>query len=55
VPGARQKDDESVLQLKNQKEKTGAETKPGGIIMVVQSKKMSFLLQERCFFLTLAF
>jgi hypothetical protein len=31
------------LQLKNKKEKTGAETKPGGIIMVVQNKKVSFL------------
>jgi hypothetical protein len=28
------------LQLKNKKEKPGAETKPGGIIMVVQCKKV---------------
>ena len=32
-----------VSQLQKQNEKTGAETKPGGIIMVVQCKKESFL------------
>jgi hypothetical protein len=32
-----------VSQLQKQNEKTGAETKPGGIIMVVQCKKIRFL------------
>jgi hypothetical protein len=32
-----------VSQLQKQNEKTGAETKPSGIIMVVQCKKVSFL------------
>jgi len=28
---------------KKENEKTGAETKPGGVVMVVQCKKVSFL------------
>jgi hypothetical protein len=34
------------LQLKKQKEKTGAKTKPGGIIMVVQCKSEFFVTGE---------
>jgi hypothetical protein len=34
------------LQLKKQKEKTGAETKPDGIIMVIQYKSEFFVTGE---------
>jgi len=39
------------LQLKNKKEKTGVETRPGGIIMVVQCKKCKFFVTGEVFLL----